>query len=184
MVYILAAGSVFVFTELLSYILSKLFNIAFPSFSNWFLRKKRDEFFDTLKDKSFRKFKTDVLEKYYSDLKLARINNRTFPVYLFPYYGSDCEKVDEYRGDRWIRKYDTIINREESDEFRIDLAEHQMYKHLNRQHGIPFTSITQELFCTQFFLFFLCISQDHLIFNGSPFIIVYVVKIHLPILFE
>ena len=134
MVYILAAGSVFVFTELLSYILSKLFNIAFPSFSNWFLRKKRDEFFDTLKDKSFRKFKTDVLEKYYSDLKLARINNRTFPVYLFPYYGSDCEKVDEYRGDRWIRKYDTIINREESDEFRIDLAEHQMYKHF---HGYP-----------------------------------------------
>ena len=129
MVFIVYAFIIYVGHELLSYILSVFFNKAFPSASKWFLEKKRKEYFGTLIDNSFRKFKTDVLKRYYSDVELIVINGRTFPVCIFPYHSKKYEELDSAREDRWIKKYDSIINKKESDEFQIDLAEHQLYKH-------------------------------------------------------
>lgn len=90
--------------------------------------RNRTDYFDTLKKIEFRRFKTDVIKALYSDLEFPTINGHTFPICLFPYHSNDCEEVDN-SDERWIRKYDGIINRKESDKFEIDLAEHQGYKH-------------------------------------------------------
>ena len=133
MTYFIVIGVAFIAEEFANYVLSTFFSTAFPSFSKLILNRLRRNFFDTLHDPSFRKFKTEVLREYYSEEGLTNINHRTTPVFLFPYRSNACEEVRNTR-ERWIRKYDSIIRWNKEDNFKIDVTKHNKYKHFRGYH--------------------------------------------------
>lgn len=121
--WILIPCLLFILEELASYFLNRIFENTekqIPSISQYFLKKKIQDYYQTLDSASFNTFKETVLKQYYDPSLFTTVNQHTYPVTYYLAANENREGTD-------IRMFDYLCDVNNFDA-SFQEKDHQTYK--------------------------------------------------------